>query len=147
MTPERAVIECFAKFWKCNQLYVAFSRFKTPASLGILIPADMEDCTFRAPVDMDVVPIIEAMDFSRASPIVPRLPVDQVELDLSSLDSSDEASSTKLSSLDDYVDAPDDQVHIGKLFPFIKICRDSKLTIVSLMAESDISFRLYHNGY
>jgi hypothetical protein len=62
---------------ECNQLYVTFSRFKTPAALGILLPADMEDCTFRAPVDMDVIPIIEAMDFPPASSIVPPLTVDR----------------------------------------------------------------------
>jgi hypothetical protein len=48
----------------------------------------MEEGTFWAPDDMDVFQIIEVKDSSTGSHIVLPVPVDQIELGLSSFDSS-----------------------------------------------------------
>jgi hypothetical protein len=68
----------------------------------------MDDFTIRPLVGADAVRIVESMSPSDGPPIVPALPADCVQPELSSFDRSDTAQSHELPWPDDYLDAPED---------------------------------------
>jgi hypothetical protein len=110
MTLRRAVIDYRTKFSEHTQLYVAFSRVKSPVDLCILLPDDTDDFAIRPSVDLDVIQILETMESSKALPIPQILPGDNVESGVGSIDPSDAALAKELPCPDDYVDAPEDQI-------------------------------------
>jgi hypothetical protein len=71
MTLQPAGIDCRTKFWEHGQLSVALFRVKSPATLCILLTADMDDFTVRPPVDADVVQIVESISHSGGPRITP----------------------------------------------------------------------------
>jgi hypothetical protein len=70
----------------------------------------MKDFTIRPPVDLEVVRILETMDFSGGSAIPSRLPEDHLDGILCSLDSSEATLSDELSCPHDYVESPDNEL-------------------------------------
>jgi hypothetical protein len=111
MTLQRAVIDDHTKFWEHGQLYMVISRVKSPVNLCIVLPDDMDDFTIRPPVDPDVIQSLETMESSRALRIPQISPGDNVESGVGSIDPSDATLAKELPCPDDYVDAPEDQIH------------------------------------
>jgi hypothetical protein len=66
MTLQRAVIDCCTKFWEHEQLYIALSGVESPGDLCILLPDDMDDFIIRPAVAVDIVQILEAMQYRLA---------------------------------------------------------------------------------
>jgi hypothetical protein len=55
-------------FGEHGQLYVVISGVKSPGDLSILLPDDMNDCTVRPAVDVDVSQILDTMQFKSIRP-------------------------------------------------------------------------------
>jgi hypothetical protein len=68
---------------------VTFSGVKSSGGLGILLPDDMDNCTIRPPVDLDVVQILETMESLRALTIAQISPGHNVVSGVGSIDPSD----------------------------------------------------------
>jgi hypothetical protein len=85
MTLQRAVVNCCMKFWEHGQLYVTLSGVKSPGNLCILLPDDMDDFTIRPAVNVDVIQILETMQFSRPRLIPQISPGDNVESSIASI--------------------------------------------------------------
>jgi hypothetical protein len=89
---------------------MVLSRVKSPVDLCILLPADTNNFTIRPPVDLDVIQILETMEYSRALPIPQISPGDNIESGVGFIDPSDAILAKKFPCPDDYVDAPEDQI-------------------------------------
>jgi hypothetical protein len=70
----------------------------------------MNDFTIWPAVDVDVVQILETMQFSIPLPTPQTLPGDNVESGIASINPSDATVSDEFPFPDDYFDAPDDQI-------------------------------------
>jgi hypothetical protein len=90
---------------------VALSGVKGPGDLCILLADGTDDFAILPVIDLDVVQILETMQFSRLLPIPQISPGDNIESGIASIDPSDPTLPNEFPCPDDYFDAPEDQSH------------------------------------
>jgi hypothetical protein len=89
---------------------VALPDVKSPGDLCILLTDGMDDFTVRPTVDLDVIQILETMQFYRPLPIPQISPGDNVERGIASIDPFEAILSNESPCPDNYPDAPNGQI-------------------------------------
>jgi hypothetical protein len=103
---------------------VALLGLESPGDLDILLPDDLDDFIIHPAVDVNVVQILETMQFFQTPTNPQNSRGDNVEPGIASIDPSDPTLSNEFPCPDNYFDTPENQIRV---FPVPIIMRSKHL--------------------